>query len=579
MRLLLALFFISAGMASGALRDQEITLEPGWNAVWLEVEPQKADGTPQSPAEVFQGVPEVAIVARYLPANARFEFIEDVSVDSLGNDFWLKWRRDTQVGGNTLGGMEGNTAYLIFNRSEAAVEMTLNGAVSFHRYDWQPNSFNFVGVSVGTLAPTFSEYFSPSGTHPLNQIYKLAAGKWVAVAAGERMRKNTAYWTYCGGSSSYQGPVPVLLPDLTEGVLDLGETVKFTNVTAGNLAPSASGLTLLRLVNDGIVVRDATGGSGIVDFDITTDGTGAGTLASRSSATVRLEIERGWTTAPPMRENLYLVQASIAGGSSYQQYLPLRARSDLAMVAAAGAPLPGLWVGDVVMTHATSLVAGKAGSGPRLESVRRPMRYRVILHGDAGGQTRLLEHATLMKKQQASDQLPDEFVVVVDDTKIPDFIGIEQRGGKLVGKRFDTAGYDLPRSVLPTVQDEANPNFAPATLSTEYLLSLPLNGALAPGGVITTQPNSLVLDAWHRTHPYRHVFNPEHAKGFRIIREMRFEMDAAGSPEADRTPGFGASALSGVFEESVYGLTKPGDVHRSRGRFVIQRVSEVSSLQ
>ena len=582
MRLFLLFYFLLISAAFGVTQQQTLNLTPGWNAIWLEVEPRAADGTPAGPEVVFAAVPQVRTVARFLAARGHFQFITDPTAESLGDDFWLKWRRDTVVGGNTLGGIAGNAAYLIFNAADTPVSFVITGEARYHRYEWTPDSYHFVGVPVGDTAPTFSEFFTASGAHPLNQIYKLVAGKWVAVQANERFQKNAAYWVYARGGSAYQGPVPVLFTN-AGGYLEFGESLEFSDFSAGNLNSTPATLSLQRLVDNGLTLRDATSGSGIVDFAITADGTGAGTIAPSTTAAIRLEARRPWLTAPAARENLYRMKATLSSGSSYYQYLPVRASRDLAAVASASDPLPGLWVGDVVLTQATSLVAGKTDSGtlagPRLEPVKRPLHYRVILHVNAGGQAQLLEHATLMKKVRASEDLPEEFVVVVDDTKIPNFVGIEKRGGKLVGKRFDTAAYDLPRSVLPSIQDEANPDFVPSTLSQEYRLSLALQGNLSPGGVITTAANSFVLDAWHRTHPFRHVFNPEHRKGFRITREMRFEVDATGSPEAAGTSGFGTSTLSGIFKESLTGLMKPGDVHQSRGRFILQRISEVTELQ
>ncbi len=547
-----------------AAQTQSITLVPGWNAVWLEVEPQDANGKAQSPETVFAAQPAVDVVARYLPANNRMQFIQDPTTEALGADFWLKWRRNTVIGGNTLGGIVGNAPYLIHNNTEQAVPLNLTGEVAFHRYRWTPDSYNFFGVPVGNTAPTFTEFFGASAAHPLTQIFKLSAGKWVAVQPGERMQKGAAYWVFAKGGSSYQGPVPVVFSD-SDGFLAFGENLTTSELSAGNLAATPSSLTINRLTNGGLSLKNAITGNEIVNSAIT------GAIAPRSTASVRLQATRPLTAATGTLENLYRLDAALASGSSYYQYLPVRASLAVDAPGSGGSALAGLWVGDVLLAQATSLVEGKAAGASRLEGVRRPMRFRVILHVDAGGQASLLEHATIMQKARASAELTVEQVVVVDDTKIPGLVGIETRGGKLVGKRFDTAAYDLPRSPIA----ESEPSAVPQT----YLLTLPLSGALAPGGVVTTPPGTFVIDPWHRTHPYRHVFNPEHRKGFRITREMRFEIDPAGSPEAGQIPGYGTSALSGIFEESITGLLKPGDVNRARGRFILQRVSATAELE
>ncbi len=572
-----------AAPAGAATREQTLDLAPGWNAVWLEVEPRDARGLPEKPDVVFANAPAVRAVARFLPANHRMEFVQDPSAEALASEFWLKWRRNTVVGGNTLGSMPGNTAYLVENASDAPLTVTVSGDVAFHRYEWVPDSYNLFGVPVeGSNGPTFAEYFGPATAHPVGQILKLSAGKWTAVASGERFRRGAAYWVYARGGSSYQGPLPVLLTTRA-GVLDFGETAAPVELTAGNLAATASTLSLRRVQDGGLGLFNGVSGQEIIDYALTTDGTGSGALAPQATAALRLEPRRAWTTAPPARENLYRVVTTLGSGSSFYQWLPVRASLPLPQTASSGSALVGLWIGDVTLTQATSLVAGKAAAGtlggPRLEPVRRPLSFRLILHVDSTGQTRLLEHATLMKRRRASDDLPEEEVIVVDDTKIPQFVGIESRGGKLVGRRFDTAAYDLPRTVIPPTSADTDPLFNPATLPATYHLSLPLTGSLSPGGSVATAAGSFVFDPWHRTNPYRHVFNPEHRQGFRIVRSMTLQFDAAGSPEARQLNDFGITALSGVFEETVSGLMKSGDAHSTRGRFVLRRLSAVDQLQ
>ena len=573
-----AVLVLAAGCLEAATRTQTVSLDQGWNAVWIEVEPRDADGRLLAPEVVFSAYPEVDIVSRLIPARSPREFVQDPSAGSLGADHWLKWRRHTVIGQNTLGGIRGNTAYLIHNGSNSPqpLEVAITGEVSFPTYSWVPDSYNFFGVPVGASVPTFSEFFGASQAHPIGRIFKLSAGQWVGVQGHERMRRDAAYWVYCDGGSDFQGPVPVLFPN-SGGRLAFGEKRETATITAGNLRASPSSLTIRREVGDPAILVESDGGAEVVNLAISEDGTGE--IVARSTASARLAVSRQAGATTPVVEHLYRLEAELDSGNSYYQWMPLTASVPLDPSDPGGSGfLPGLWVGNVTITHTTSLVEGLAGAGVRLEPVNHQARFRVILHCDAAGQTRLLEHATLMQKQRPSEELPREMVIVVDDSKIGDFVGIEERGGKLVGKRFDTAAYDLPRLVIPPSSADDDPNFDLTTLSDDYRLSLDLDGTLAPGGVITTNPGTLVLDPWHRTNPFRHVFNPEHRKGFRIGREMRFEIDPAGSARAATLRGFGRTSLSGIFEESVSGLMKSGDTHQARGRFVLQRVSDVAEL-
>ncbi|MGI9241393.1 MAG: hypothetical protein ACR2RV_11370, partial [Verrucomicrobiales bacterium] len=200
-----AIVFLSLpSVLDAAEQTQTITLVPGWNAVWLEVQPEDASGRPASPETVFAAHAEVDIVSRLLPAKSPVEFVSDPTASSLGADIWLRWRRSTVIGQNTLGGMRGNSAYLIQNSSAAPINVSITGEVAFHTYDWVPDSYNFVGVPVGAdggQAPTFGEFFGASSAHPVSRIFKLSAGQWVSVRENDRIVQGAAYWVYCRGGS------------------------------------------------------------------------------------------------------------------------------------------------------------------------------------------------------------------------------------------------------------------------------------------------------------------------------------------------------------------------------------------
>jgi hypothetical protein len=576
------LFFVSA-LWGAPQQTQNLELAPGWNAVWLSVEPQKIDGTPAAPETVFAGHPEITTVSRFLPARAPVQYIEDPDLDQLGGDFWLTWRRDTLVGANTLGSLSGNTAYLIENSGTQVLNVPVTGEVRFHRYEWVPEAYNFFGVPTGATPPTFGDFFGPSPAHALDQVFRLENGTWTPVNANERMRQNEAYWVFCREGSRFQGPLPFVFPS-TDGRLDYGTKVETIDVSGGNLLDESAALHLVRVVQDGFDLFDTASAGRIVDYAVSAAGGGSGDLAPKTSASLRLEAERNWSGGADSRMNLYRVEGRLPDGSSYFQYLPVRAAKPAALPAAgqSGDPLPGLWVGEVVLTHSTSAVEGKTDSGsavgPRLEPVKRPLRYRILLHVDGGGAVRLLSDATVMQRTVVDEGIPPEYVIVLNEADIPNFVGIEERGGRLVGQRFDTAAYDLPRAVIPSASSDSDPNFDPSTLSTDYLESLPLTGDLVPGGLITTTPGSFTLDPWHRTNPYRHVFHPDHRRGFRVTREWALNLDAVGSEAAGQVAGFGATSLSGVFSESVTGLGKAGETLQSRGRFRLQRVNEVPTL-
>ena len=60
---------LSTAVADGLERTQVVELEAGWNAVYLEVEPEEA-----APEAVFEGMP-VDVVAQYFQRQSPVQFI------------------------------------------------------------------------------------------------------------------------------------------------------------------------------------------------------------------------------------------------------------------------------------------------------------------------------------------------------------------------------------------------------------------------------------------------------------------------------------------------------------------------
>ena len=128
---------------------------------------------------------------------------------------------------STLHAIHGQRGYLI--HASRAFTWRVTGAVVPEEIQWTPNAFNLVGFTVAAGAPpTFAQFFAGSPAHQHNRIYRLEDGNWRRVSdpSGEAMREGEAFWIYCDGASSYQGPLRVqtLLRQqvvLTSGTADL----------------------------------------------------------------------------------------------------------------------------------------------------------------------------------------------------------------------------------------------------------------------------------------------------------------------------------------------------------------------
>ena len=218
-------------------RTQTVALEKGWNAVWLEVQPDN-----RSLTEVFEGLP-VDIVAGYSTPVSEAQFVKNTAVNVQTLAGWNVWyapyRADAPL--SRLHRLNGSTGYLI--HALDAATLTLQGTVLGDRLRWTPNRFNLVGFSVAAQGgPTFKEFFQGAKSHNHNKIYRLANGVWrqVLAPASEALRSGEAFWIYCDGASEYQGPLSVKA-NSSMGLLlngSLQGTLEFANASPYPLAYS-----------------------------------------------------------------------------------------------------------------------------------------------------------------------------------------------------------------------------------------------------------------------------------------------------------------------------------------------------
>lgn len=198
------LIFVTNSIQAGTVRNQTITLNKGWNSVYVQVTP-----TNMNPSAVFANTP-VSIVATYLAAGSSVEFIQDPGTIPWKKDGWGVWyapeRPDAFL--SSLAAVNGNRAYLIYSSRDYV--LNLQGEVTFEPFRWKSDSFNFVGFSLDEQSPpTFDKFFAGSPAHRPCKVYQLVNGEWTLVAnpVSSTMKSGEAYWIYCNGGSDYQGPL------------------------------------------------------------------------------------------------------------------------------------------------------------------------------------------------------------------------------------------------------------------------------------------------------------------------------------------------------------------------------------
>ncbi|MGJ8640237.1 MAG: hypothetical protein ACSHYA_12680 [Opitutaceae bacterium] len=624
---------------------QTVDLEPGWNAVWLEVEPvyQVGDtvlnvitddlddeiigvddiriGQRKAPQDVFSS-PEVTRVTMLKELVGLDEFFSSQSANSSSYDqeSWELYLRDDPAGSTNLFMVSGNRPFLVKLSDEAApVSISVSGRAGFYRPEWVPDRYNLIGFGVdGTIS--FQDFFAPSGgTHSVAQIHSLAAdGNWSIVTPGDPIETGVAYWIFSSGPSDYMGPVAVDFEQVFGGglsfsgpsdtvsvdpddvLLDLEELV-FTNLSATNTASPELEL----IAEDGDVVdlelhvvnpvpNTLAYEIGNQVDSVANDGSSASlgeTVAPRTTAQLTLGAKRNWDTGAVGRTNVYRLRTG--GGNAV--WLPISATQGNLQNAADLLPesdaagTAGLWVGEVIVDGVTSIVEDDApvkdasGSAP----------LRLILHSNDLGEVSLLSQVTVMQTKTADADVESEPVLVVDPAQIPYFEGIQERNGKRVGLRIQSVAYDMPRkldlttqSALVTKAAAAVPpetlageadvldyliqsNLRPSTLVEDYHLSLILEGALGAGKTVQTAADRpLVLDPFHRSNPFRHVYHQQHARGTNVTRTITVLFDDE-QPIADQ--------LTGTYFETLLGVTK--STLELSGRVKFQRVSLVTTLE
>lgn len=564
----LALLLLSGqAPAQTATYEQVIDLQPGWNAVYVQVEPDD-----NQLSSVFAGVP-VASVWRWLPTGNGARFIEDPAEGLDNIEGWFAWFPEPRPEAflTNLFRINANTAYLIHIEGSQSHQVRLNGRPELLPQRWQTDAFTLTGLPVATAnSPTFGEFFADSAAHRNQPAYRLdSAGRWQAVnAATTPITAGEAYWIFTEGNSRFQGRLDV--------VLDQGESLEY-----------AAALEEIRFVlrnrselPGSFQVRRLAGSSMPLAFlnrDIETGDTGwpslSGTLVldapPREDVFLTLGVVRRDFTASRMEQILEITDEFgerlllHVGGNTIQPFVaPTRGSTRMAE----GGTMAGLWLGDVEI----DAVSESQRAGVLTENAPQTFSQRFLLHVDSAGQVRLLKDVIQMWEEgtlKPSDRDPafnevDEpgrYVLITDPGLLGLFSGAINRDGESVGQRFSTVAYDFEGD---------------AQL---------FDGEFGPGNQINT---TLVIDSELPTNPFLHRFHPDHdnrdaqflnfrQEAYQVIREMRL-IFAEQDPRGRTPPGWGETTVGGFFEESITGLHK--NTIFTSGEFRFRRISAVPVL-
>lgn len=570
----LALFLamqISAWGAAVPVATQALSLNPGWNAVYLEVQPLSS-----SPAVVFKDLPVGSSVWAWTGKDESVQFIQDPGEQPVSIHKWLAIFASPQESAlNNLYAITANSAYLIQVAGTQPLTLNITGRPTMRHKGWIPDSFNLTGFGFSATPPTFSSFFAPSNSHKNQAIYRLnnATGTWEIInnPAVTAMRSGEAFWVYCASGSDYQGPLTVDA-DNADG-LDFGVGITILTLTLGNASS----------IDRSVTVSQSSIATPVALAYRSYDVTSGKILTKALSAMPAVTVKAGGTATV----TLVVQRGSFSGdGASVLEFSDTQGDRVRVPVTATSNPVngyTGLWNGTATLTKVSQLT--DSGPAPDFASgtakaTPAALNLNLILHQDKNGQARLLKQAIVMYQDailnsDGTTRTKGRNVVLTKDSLIPNYSGVTQRDGSKVGRRLSAIGIDYSPG-------------SDATLGTDF------DGTAlkCSGSISTTVSCRLVVDSSATStlpsNPFLHRYHPDHdnlASDFRthkqevnrIVRDVTLAFDPV--PQDNPTnppPGWGVTVLGGTYSESITGLAK-GPI-RVEGIFTLNLATDVDVL-
>jgi hypothetical protein len=564
---MVGLLFSSAQAASVS---QHLILKPGWNAVFLQVEPNTVDvnGKPTTPTPelVFAGLTGVQSAWAWNPRSSAVEYIQNPNQFVAKGPYMLSWFPGQPLITN-LRAIHGEQAYLINIAAGTPPQTwTVEGEPTVPRIDWKPNSFNLVGFHLELEADNetfYSDFFASAGALAGQDTYRLdnATGEWRKAISGDRMAEGEAFWIYCNGSSTFGGPVSVQMPP---GNLDYGKVLTEQELSVRN----DSGVTksiLLEMESPAppkiaaqVYLWEAAEMTDPKTLEV------KWTWSWKPLTTKTIEVRAG--AAQKLRVGV-LRSDLLADDIAEANLLFKDAPSGMAIrlpLSVAGVGMAGLWVGDAVVTEVSRPETGSATT----EAVGSPFMMRLIVHRDIDGNAKLLRE--VVQLWQRGNMIPDpdglghlvvdkdnpgSYVLVANMARVAEYSGTALRDGVEVGRRISSTAFGFTGTKAAT------------------------SGSFVRGGTLTFDVNTLPDDI---TNPFAHQYNKQVTKSapYKIERTIRLTMvDSVAEDGNSRVPilNWGSTEVDGVYEETM--TLGPAYTVHVKGIFNLKKVSDVATVE
>jgi len=383
-------WLLLASSASAQWLEQSFQLEPGWNSIYIEVDP-----SPSNADELFTNL---AIDAVWMLAPDPLvegppgcpDPNDPLCAPALDSG-WRIWvpPSDPARVAITLRLIRGGRVYLI--KATEPGTLTLTGTPNGARARWR-KGFNLAGFHVvddPNAAPTFEAYLAPSATHTATAIYELQADgalSQITDLSNTRITPGRGVWVKSGQDVEYDGPVVIDNGSLRR--VDFGKSLLEHSVTVENLTTAAREVTLTNASSASVPVEPPGlpalagpvplswldyGGGGKADqafqwHELTTQGwTLSGTGASGARATLRLGVDRAGLASAELDEqgqgSQYQHIIEVTDGHGFRRWLSVTAQVPSGVsgtIAGTGgaSARPGLYLGHVMVERVAWVSAG-----------------------------------------------------------------------------------------------------------------------------------------------------------------------------------------------------------------------------
>ena len=224
-------------LSTGHAFIQEVRLKPGWNAMFLLVQPDD-----NLVGNVFTNIPYTSVWRWSDPGNGP-KFISDQSEADLNTSKWQVHLPPANTANfqNNLMRVFRHEAYLVHLGGTQEVILNISGKPGYQKPRWATDGYTLSGFPVvpadadpanpGQFLPgvTVAQFLWGSEAHydrtagAPRGLFRLGSdGVWSAMGATNELRSGEAYWVYTRGASDFVAPVELSFQGLTEMTYGLG---------------------------------------------------------------------------------------------------------------------------------------------------------------------------------------------------------------------------------------------------------------------------------------------------------------------------------------------------------------------